>query len=129
MALKPGKPLAVGTRGDTLVLGLPGNPVSALITFALFGVPLLRAMQGDARPLPRKSRARLASAITRKPGRLELARARIDDHGDVALVSHQASGAIIGLCNADVLACIPRDAEHLAAGAEIETYAMRELGF
>jgi molybdopterin molybdotransferase len=128
VALKPGKPLAVGKRGDSIVLGLPGNPVSAMITFALFGVPLLRAMQGDLRPFPRTSRRRLASSITRSAGRLELARARIDERGDVALVAQQASGAIIGLSRADVLACIPMDATHLDAGAEIDVYAREELG-
>ncbi len=128
VALKPGKPLAVGKRGDVIVLGLPGNPVSAMITFALFGVPLLRAMQGDARPLPRTTRARLASSITRRAGRLELARARFDERGDVALLPQQASGAIIGLCRADVLACIPADQERIDAGAEIDVYLLSELG-
>jgi molybdopterin molybdotransferase len=128
VAIKPGKPIAVGARGPNLVIGLPGNPVSALVTFALFGVPLLRAMQGDARPLPRPSRARLAAPVTHKPGRLEFARARLDDQGRVELLPHQASGAVIGLCRADVLACIPRDAERLEAGEEIVVYPMEELG-
>ena len=128
VAIKPGKPLALGARGDAVVLALPGNPVSAMITFALFGAPLLRAMQGDARPSPRTSRARLAAPISRKAGRLELARARFDEHGAVVLLPQQASGAIIGLCRAEVLACIPKDAERLEAGAEIDVYALEELG-
>ncbi len=128
IALKPGKPLAVGKRRDAIVLGLPGNPVSAMITFALFGVPLLRAMQSDMRALPRTSHGRLAASIDRKAGRLELARARIDERGDVALLAQQASGAIASLCRADVLACIPRDAERLEAGSTIDIYALEELG-
>ncbi len=128
VAIKPGKPLAVGTRGDAVVIGLPGNPVSAMITFALFGVPLLRAMQGDAAPHPRTRRARLGAPLVRKPGRLELARARLDQAGVVTLLPNQASGAIVGLCRADVLACIPRDAERLAAGDEIDFYDRGELG-
>jgi molybdopterin molybdotransferase len=127
VAIKPGKPLAVGARGATVVLGLPGNPVSAMVTFALFGVPLLRAMQGDARPLPRAGRARLAAPVAHKPGRLELARATLDD-GRVTLLPNQASGAVVGLCRADVLACIPRDAERLEADAEIDVYPLEELG-
>ena len=131
IALKPGKaPLAVGKRGDAgIVLGLPGNPVSAMITFALFGVPLLRAMQGDARVFPRTSQ-RTSRNIHRTQSwdRLELARARLDERGDVAILPQQASGAIIGLCRADVLACIPRDAEKLDAGSTIEVYALEELG-
>ena len=128
VAIKPGKPLALGARGDAVVLALPGNPVSAMVTFALFGTPLLRAIQGDARPRPRTSRARLAAPISRKAGRLELARARFDERGAVVLLPQQASGAIVGLCRAEVLACIPQDAERLEAGAEIDVYRLEELG-
>jgi molybdopterin molybdotransferase len=110
------------------VVALPGNPVSAMVTFALFGMPLLRAMQGDARPYPRASRARVAAPLSRKAGRLELARARLDERGAVVILPQQASGAIVGLCRADVLACIPKDAERLEAGAEIDVYALEELG-
>jgi molybdopterin molybdotransferase len=74
VAIKPGKPLAVGKCDHKIVLGLPGNPVSAMVTFALFGVPLLRAMQGDRAALPRASRMKLAAAASHKTGRLELAR-------------------------------------------------------
>ena len=59
--IKPGKPLAFGRLGDTRILGLPGNPVSAQLTFALFGMPLLRAMQGDRRPVPARGRAPFAA--------------------------------------------------------------------
>lgn len=52
VAIKPGKPILLGTRGSKRVIGLPGNPVSAVVTFALLGMPLLRAMQGDAAPVP-----------------------------------------------------------------------------
>ncbi len=128
VAIKPGKPLALGARGKSVVLALPGNPVSAMVTFALFGAPLLRAMQGDARPTPRTSRARLAAPLTHKPGRLELARARFDEQGRVALLPQQASGAIVGLARAEILARIPADAERLEAGAEIDVYAIAELG-
>jgi molybdopterin molybdotransferase len=128
VAIKPGKPLAVGTRGDTVVIGLPGNPVSALVTFALFGVPLLRVMQGDRLPRPRARRATLASPVARKAGRLELARARLDESGRVQLLPNQASAAIVGLCRADVLACIPADCERLEAGAAIDVYDREELG-
>ena len=52
VAVKPGKPLAFATRGATLVFGLPGNPVSALVGVELFVRPALRALQGDASPGP-----------------------------------------------------------------------------
>jgi molybdopterin molybdotransferase len=129
VALKPGKPLAVGRRAGSVVLGLPGNPVSAMITFAVFGVPLLRAMQGDSKPLPRTWRATLGQAITRAPSdRLELARGRTNERGDVVLVEQQASASIIGLCLADVLVCIRPGTERLDAGATVDVYSVAELG-
>jgi molybdopterin molybdotransferase len=127
VAIKPGKPLAVGKRGSVIVLGLPGNPVSAMVTFALFGVPLLRAMQGDTRALPRPARAKLAAPAPHKTGRLELARATLDARG-VTILPNQASGAIVGLCRADVLACLPADVERLDAGAEVDVFSLAELG-
>jgi molybdopterin molybdotransferase len=129
VAMKPGKPLAVGRHGHAVVLGLPGNPVSAMLTFAMFGVPLLRAMQGDARPLPRTWRAKLGKTILRTPSeRLELARAQIDEQGAVVLLAQQASAAIIGLCLADVVVCIPPGTEQLEAGAGVDVYSIAELG-
>ena len=74
MAIKPGKPLALGHFGKTRVLALPGNPASSMVTFALFGLPLLRAMQNDARPVPILLVAPLAAAVSHKPGRLEFVR-------------------------------------------------------
>src|ERR1700758_4161700 len=53
VSVKPGKPVSFGVRGHTLVFGLPGNPVSALVGCELFVKPALRALQGLADPLPR----------------------------------------------------------------------------
>jgi molybdopterin molybdotransferase len=58
--MKPGKPILFGTRGDTLVFGLPGNPVSALVCFELFLRPALRRIRGHAEPGPRMVQAALA---------------------------------------------------------------------
>ncbi|HEY2364825.1 MAG TPA: gephyrin-like molybdotransferase Glp, partial [Polyangiaceae bacterium] len=127
VAIKPGKPLAVGRRDAAIVLGLPGNPVSAMVTFALFGVPLLRAMQGDVAALPRPARMKLAAPASHKAGRLELARARVSKEG-VTILPNQASGAIVGLCRADVLASIPADVDRLDAGAEVDVFSLAELG-
>src|SRR6266542_2159154 len=59
VAMKPGKPLSFGVRGKTLVFGLPGNPVSALVCFELFVRPAVRALRGEAEPSPRLLRAEL----------------------------------------------------------------------
>ena len=63
VAIRPGKPLLVARRGRQIVLGLPGNPVSSLVTAYLFLLPVLRAMLGAADPLPRRVMARLSEDI------------------------------------------------------------------
>ena len=76
VAVRPGKPLAFGSRGDTLVFGLPGNPVSSLVSVELFVRPALLALQGVADPEPRYATATLGSSLRRSPARAHLARAR-----------------------------------------------------
>jgi molybdopterin molybdotransferase len=115
VAIKPGKPLTLGRRGSTVVLGLPGNPVSAQVTFALFGVPLLRAMQGDRRATPVPRRVRLGAALRQKPGRRGFYAATLD--GDVATpLAGQSSGSTVSLAHADALVVVPEDSEGYAAG-------------
>ena len=92
VAIKPGKPIAFGRRGGTAVLGLPGNPASAIVTFTVFGMPLLRAMQRDARPVPTPLRARMASSRKRSPDRLELVRATL--HGLRDIMSDPKGAAV-----------------------------------
>ncbi|RYZ02527.1 MAG: molybdopterin molybdenumtransferase MoeA [Myxococcales bacterium] len=124
--IKPGKPLAFGRRGDTLVLGLPGNPVSAQLTLSLFGLPLLRALQGDANPVPRVLSVTLAAPLSQKPGRLGFYRARLVD--GVAHVSrNQASGAPTSMAHADVLLLIPAESEGAPAGATVSALRLDDL--
>ena len=78
VALRPGKPTWFGTRGDTVVFGLPGNPVSAMVTFLLFARPALAKLQG-ADPTQTRIRASLTEAIPRNPGRDEAVRVRLAD--------------------------------------------------
>jgi molybdopterin molybdotransferase len=131
VAIKPGKPLVVGRSGNTIVLGLPGNPASAMITFALFGVPLLRAMQSDRVVLPRSERAHLAASLKREPGRLELYRALVEHDGArsvVRLLGNQASGAIVSMARANALGVVPAETTSLAEGDVIDVLPFAELG-
>ena len=126
LLIRPGKPLAFGRHGETLILGLPGNPASAQITFALFGMPLLRAMQGDRTPIPPRGRARLHSALRQKPGRTGFYRARLQ--GDMAITAtNQASGSPASLAHADALLILPADSEGLEAGDSIDFIRLAEL--
>jgi molybdopterin molybdotransferase len=130
VAIKPGKPIAVGRRGHKIVIGLPGNPASAMITLALFGLPLLRAMQGDVRPFPAPLRASLARPYRHARGRQEFARANLLRTANglaVEPVSSQASGSAVGVAGADALLSIPADSEGCAAGSEVDVFLLSEL--
>jgi molybdopterin molybdotransferase len=123
VAIKPGKPLVVGRGTKAHVLGLPGNPASALVTFALFGMPLLRTMQGDGRALPMPLIGRLSAARKRSADRLELARATLRiAEGGLSIHAHdnQSSGAATSLAESDGLAFLPPGIGPLDAGAVVE---------
>lgn len=122
VAVRPGKPLAFGSRRATLVFGLPGNPVSALVAVELFVRPALLALQGAARPGPRYESGRLASALRRNTARDELVRARTrDEAGQPVLepLSGQESHMIARAAAADALVLIPRGDGELAAGEAV----------
>lgn len=120
VALKPGKPTWMGLRDadGTLVLGLPGNPVSAYVTFLLFARPALAALQGADASVPRTTGV-LATAVPRKPDRDELIRVRRLASGEVEPTGPQGSHVLSSLLGADALAIIPRGAEALPAGATV----------
>ncbi|HWF53261.1 MAG TPA: gephyrin-like molybdotransferase Glp [Solirubrobacteraceae bacterium] len=135
VALRPGKPLWFGVRGPTLVFGLPGNPVSALVCFELFVRPALLALQGapfqpDFRP------GVLAEAVRRNPERDDLIRVRIGgaawtaendrEAGAPTLtpVSGQQSHQIAVTARADGLARIPAGTGELPAGAPVAFLAL-----
>ena len=106
VAVKPGKPIAFGVRERTLVFGLPGNPVSALVGFELFVKPAVRALQGVPDPLPRFERGRLRGARRRNPERDELVRARLRRSADGPLLeplSGQEAHMIARSAGADAL--------------------------
>ena len=119
VAVKPGKPVSFGTRGRTLLFGLPGNPVSTLVGFELFVRPALRALEGERDPGPRFERDRLARAVRRNEARDELVRARRTADGLVPL-SGQDSHMIVRAAEADALVLVRRGAGELAAGATVE---------
>jgi molybdopterin molybdotransferase len=127
VAMRPGKPLSFATRGETLVFGLPGNPVSSLVGALLFLLPALRALQGDARPEPRFESGRLAVAATRRSSRDDFQRALAERSGDDLLLrplAGQESHMIARAAAADALVHIPRGEGELAAGAVVRYLAL-----
>ena len=123
VAVKPGKPIAFGVREGTLVFGLPGNPVSALVGFELFVAPAVRALLGVSDPLPSFEQGRLAGARRRNAERDELLRARVrrsDDGAVLEPLSGQESHMIARAADADALLFVPRGEGELADGAPVE---------
>jgi len=130
VAMKPGKPLTVGRLGNKIVLGLPGNPASASLTFMLFGVPLLRALAGDSQPLPTRRRMRIEGNIKREPGRTEFARATLTMQAGEAcarLLPNQASGAVTSFAAADALVVIPAEHGPLSSGERCDVIAIADV--
>jgi len=122
VAVKPGKPISFSVRGDTLVFGLPGNPVSALVGFELFVRPAVLALQGLSDPRPRFEPGRLTRAVLRGPDRVELVRARAtseDDGVTLEPLAGQDSHMIGRAAAADVLVLIPRGSGELPAGSPV----------
>ncbi|WP_366658175.1 gephyrin-like molybdotransferase Glp [Fodinicurvata sp. EGI_FJ10296] len=125
IAMKPGKPLAIGRMNDAVYLGLPGNPVAAFVGWLTIGAPMARLMAGFADVRPPRHFARLAAASSRRPGRREFRPARItgrDDNGvpRIELLGSSFSARIGLLCAADGLAVLPADAETLDADTVVE---------
>jgi molybdopterin molybdotransferase len=128
--IKPGKPLAVGRAGAVQVVGLPGNPASASLTFLLFGVPLLRALQGDAASLPPRLRAVLSATRAREPGREEFLRARLETAGGelrVRPLPNQSSGAVTSFAEADALAVLPAARGTIEEGSLVDVIRLADV--
>jgi molybdopterin molybdotransferase len=123
VALQPGKPTWFGVApDDTLVFGLPGNPVSAVVTFALFVAPALAALQGTAPPEPPHRTALLGVDRPRNPRREQALRVSLCDRpAGVTAVPTGAQGSHIltSLLDADALATIPPGEGVVAAGDEV----------
>jgi molybdopterin molybdotransferase len=117
VALRPGKPTWFGVKDDTLVIGLPGNPVSALVTFVLFARPALAALQ-RAEP-PERTRVTLGEAIPRQAQRDEAVRVELRD-GLAYATGPQGSHILSSMVSADGLAIVPRGEGVLEAGSQVE---------
>lgn len=127
VAVKPGKPLLFGARGDTLVFGLPGNPVSSLVGAILFVAPAVLALQGAGAPGPEYEHARAATAIRRNERRDEYLRARryrADAGVEVDPLGGQDSHMIVRAAAADALVHVPRGAGEIPAGAAVRYVAL-----
>jgi molybdopterin molybdotransferase len=122
VAVKPGKPLAFGIRNETLVFGLPGNPVSSLVGALVFVGTALRARQGIERPEPSYLSGIAAAPLRRNPHRDEFVRARRVETDDAILleaIGGQESHMIVRAASADALIHVPRGDGEIPAGAVV----------
>ncbi len=128
---QPGKPFWFGVRGDTLVFGLPGNPVSALVTHVLFVVPALRKWTGRE-PGPRTVRAKLMGDLAKGKWRRRHDPVHLAFGSDGGLeatpVRFAGSGDIFGFTAANGLAVVPENAGQFVAGDAVDVIALGTLG-
>lgn len=127
VAMRPGKPLAFGVRGRTLVFGLPGNPVSSLVGSLLFVRPALLALQGHPDPAPPFRPGTLSGEIRPRPERDDFVRARVTWSDGGALldpIPGQESHMIVHTTGADAIVHVPRGTKLLAPGAQVTFLAL-----
>lgn len=130
--IKPGKPLRFGVAGRVPVVGLPGNPVSALLTFEIFVRPGLRRMLGDRAPHRRTIEVELARAMRAPDARTELVRARLEPREGAPPLAlphpDQGSGALTSLVGLDALVVLEEGSGEHPAGARLRAIDLRSYG-
>jgi molybdopterin molybdotransferase len=119
LAVQPGRPTWCGLRGDSVVFGLPGNPLSVMVGLELLLLPALRRLAGAAEPGPRTFRLPLTAPLRRDPQKLRVRPVRFAGAGAELLgadLSHQLGRAAV----ADALALVPMGDGELAAGTPVD---------
>jgi molybdopterin molybdotransferase len=128
VALRPGRPTAFGTHaGGALVFGLPGNPVSAMVTFLLLARPAIEALLGS-NPGRQRATAILDEDYAKKPGRAHAVRCRLelaDDGWHARTTGEQGSHVLTSMLGAEALALIPTDSGSVSAGERVEIEPLR----
>lgn len=118
--MRPGAPIAFGSLFGVPWLGLPGNPVSALVTFELFGRPLIRTLSGAARPFRRSIPVVLAEPITLGAPLMHFLRVMLEPGEGGAVVARltgaQSSGMLTSMSSADALLVVPPEPRDVPAG-------------
>ncbi|MEL5849181.1 MAG: gephyrin-like molybdotransferase Glp [Candidatus Igneacidithiobacillus chanchocoensis] len=131
MNMKPGRPLAYGRIGTADFFGLPGNPVSTIVTFYQFVAPALRKRMGCRAPwVAPRLRLPCATALRKKPGRTDFQRGRLVASAEglqVAPVKAQSSHILTGMAQAECFLILPAEAGDLPAGTLVEVQLLEGL--
>ena len=120
--IQPGRPVVFGKLPQQYFFGLPGNPVSTMVTFLLFAQPLIAALSGEATGGPRFALARLAHDFRTKPGLTRFLPASIDfkiESPQASIIPWQGSGDLASTASANGFVVIPSNADNLAAGDSV----------
>ena len=118
MAIKPGRPLALGLWNGTPIFGLPGNPVAAMVCTLIFARPAMGKLAGQDWHEPQRLMLPAAFAKSKKPGRREYLRARLRN-GQVEVFASEGSGRISGLSWAEGLVELPDGAVKISEGTPV----------
>ncbi len=130
VAIRPGKPAVFGKCGEKFVFGLPGNPVSTMVTFELFVAPAVDLLSGaEARELL-LAEARLGEELNEKPGVTHFLPARMEGQGaarEVRALKWQGSGDVAALGKANCFVVVPAEREKIEVGEKVEVLVRRDL--
>lgn len=127
IAVKPGRPLALGMWSGAPVFGLPGNPVAAMVCTLIFARPAMAQLAGEIWPEPQGFDVPAAFSKSKKPGRSEYLRARIRQ-GKAEVFASEGSGRISGLSWADGLVELPHDAAEIRPGTLVRYLPFASFG-
>ncbi|MBA2627507.1 MAG: molybdopterin molybdotransferase MoeA [Gemmatimonadales bacterium] len=122
LRMRPGAPVGFGLLGDTPWIGLPGNPVSTMVTFELFVRPAIRAMCGHVLPFRSSTTVRVAEPISLRPRLQHFLRAVVspgDDGPEARLTGPQGSGILTSMILANALLVVPEGQLETPAGADL----------
>jgi molybdopterin molybdotransferase len=132
IAMKPGRPLAFGRLGQTVFVGLPGNPVAAMVCFLLFAAPVLRRLGGGAWRRPLGVPLAAMFAMRKKPGRSEYLRATAGRHDRLGPCAHritrEGSGILTSMVAAQGLVELDETVERVEPGDPVTFLSFAELG-
>ncbi|MFM2050772.1 MAG: hypothetical protein RL682_1263 [Pseudomonadota bacterium] len=124
IAMRPGRPMAVGRIGEAVLFGLPGNPVAVMVTFLAFVRPALLQMMGCSAPALPLLKAHSTEAIRKKPGRTEYQRGVVKSAANgaltVATTGQQGSGVLSSMAQANGLIVLGHDQGNVALGDEVD---------
>jgi molybdopterin molybdotransferase len=131
LAIKPGRPVALGQIGRTPFMGLPGNPVAVMVTFLILARPLILRLAGATEIMPRSYRVRAGFAYRKKPERREYIRASLAADGAGGWIARKfprdGAGILSSMVESDGFVVLGETLTQLESGGEVEFLPFREV--